>query len=50
MKRAQQDGDEWAKIYALHIMQGKEKDAAEAAAAATQAARLKSALARQVGG
>jgi hypothetical protein len=40
MKRAQQQGDEWAKIYALHIKEGRELDE-KAKAAAAKAAALK---------
>jgi hypothetical protein len=41
MKRAQQQGDEWAKIYALHIKEGRELDEKAKAAAAAKAAALK---------
>lgn len=47
-KRAQQQGDEWAKIYALHIKEGREKDVAEAAAAAAKADAIKHVLEEQV--
>jgi hypothetical protein len=41
MKRTQQQGDEWAKIYALHIKEGRELDERTKAAAAAKAAALK---------
>jgi hypothetical protein len=41
LKRAQQNGDEWAKIYALHIKEGRELDEKAKAAAAAKAAALK---------
>ncbi|KAF6260771.1 hypothetical protein COO60DRAFT_846345 [Scenedesmus sp. NREL 46B-D3] len=48
MKRAQQQGDEWAKIYALHIKEGRELDDKAKQTAAAKAAALKQVLASQV--
>lgn len=48
LKRAQQQGDEWAKIYALHIKEGRELDEKAKQAAAAKAAALKQVLAGQV--
>ncbi|KAI8462386.1 MAG: hypothetical protein J3K34DRAFT_476207 [Monoraphidium minutum] len=47
LKRAQQEGDEWAKIYAMHIVEGKAKDSAERAATLEGARRIQEELARQ---
>ncbi|KIZ02190.1 hypothetical protein MNEG_5769 [Monoraphidium neglectum] len=48
MKRAQQEADEWAKIYEMHIKEGKAKDTAERAAALEAARALQIELAGQV--
>eukprot|EP00878_Enallax_costatus_P025426 GHUV01027202.1.p1 GENE.GHUV01027202.1~~GHUV01027202.1.p1 ORF type:complete len:436 (+),score=163.52 GHUV01027202.1:3278-4585(+) len=48
LKRAQQAGDEWAKIYALRIREGQEQEASKKADAASKAAALKQVLASQV--
>lgn len=48
MKRAQQAGDEWAKIYALRIKEGQEQDATKKTDAAAKATALKQVLANQV--
>jgi hypothetical protein len=47
LKRAQQQGDEWAKIYALHIKEGRELDDKAKQTAAAKAAALKQVRKRQ---
>jgi hypothetical protein len=40
LKRAQQEGDEWAKIYALHVKEGQHLDAQAKAEGTAKAAAL----------